>query len=734
MRKVFRSQTPIPETLRDEEVRAAKAALAKYYRLPVDERSRRRPPLNPKIWVSEFVRDALSRIFLSKCAYCELPVGTNQHGDVSHHRPIGNATGIQDRRSEPVSSDYYSWFAYEWENLFLSCAACNRSKQSFFPLHGPRARLRCTWSEAETSERALLINPCRLEPRKHLRFWIDGTVTGKDEVGRVTVDVFSLNRQDLTHDRMHKFQLCLSALKRGREDRQAFESFRQELREDAPFSGAAQIAFLDLVSEFATMVDLPKPSFRTVVDDVIRIAMAADNDQWQQLLGVATSSSPQRDGIPKLMFAEVNTLRMVRSRWAPRTSQLRRVSIRNFKGVSQLDLQIPLVLPGETGAPCMMLLGENSTGKSTTLQAIALALMGQAMRSRMGVLAEDFLPREVSGWQLDDTVAPEVILEFDTGEPIRLHIDPLTKQFIGNEQPTMVLFAFGSRRFFGKDIVRRQHASTLRSLFDPFAKLQHPGSWLQSLRSEDFNALARAMREVLVLQEDDSIERDQEGRLFVRAHGRDTPLERLSDGYRSLMAMVLNVMRGMLDEWGNLENARGLVLIDEVETHLHPRWKLRVVSALRRAMPNVQFVATTHDPLCLRGMRGGEVQVLVRNDDQQIQVLTGLPDVRGLRAEQLLTSDYFGLSSTADPDVEDALERLALPISALSVSTNRDKDALRAFQWFGDTPVEQIVNEALKRFIDEAVASSEIDRGQVREAAVNDVLERLHMLRRQRRL
>ncbi|KEH15374.1 AAA ATPase, putative, partial [Medicago truncatula] len=397
----------------------------------------------------------------------------------------------------------------------------------------------------------------------------------------------------------------------------------------------------------------------------------------------------------------------------PRTSQIRRVSIRNFKGVPLLDLDIPPAQPSDIDAPCMMLLGENSTGKSTTLQAIALALMGEKMRDRMGAAAEDFLPREDSGWQLDDTVTPEVTIEFDTGEPVRLSIDPIAKRFIGEEHPATILFSFGSRRFFGKDLVRRQAASSLKSLFDPFAKLQHPGRWIQSLGNEDFNALARAMREVLVLQEEDRIERDEEGRLFVRAHGRDSPLEKLSDGYRSLMAMVLDVMRGMLEEWGDLENARGIVLVDEVETHLHPRWKLRVMSALRRAMPNVQFIATTHDPLCLRGMRGGEVQVLIRDGNHQIQVLTGLPDVRGLRAEQLLTSDYFGLSSTADPDVESALERLALPIDARSADANIDQETLRPFRLIGDTPIDQIANEALRRFVEEAASSRQIDRSRV---------------------
>lgn len=731
MRKVVRPPTSIPQNLHNDEAREAKEALSKHYRLPVEERYRRRPPLNPKIWASKHIRDALTTVFLSKCAYCETPLDSKESGDVSHHRPTGNAIGIRDRKADATSTDYYSWFAYEWNNLFLSCSECNRSKRNIFPLNGPRARLRCTWSEAETSEQALFINPCRSEPRKHLRFWADGTVTGADEVGRTTIDVLSLDRPHLTYARAQKFQLCLSALEHGRRDWQMFENFRQELLDAAPFSGAARIAIFYLLSDFAARVSLPKPSFRTVVEDAIRIAMATNDEQWRQLLELATSSAQHRDH-HGFSILEEYAPKEVRS-WKPRASQLRHISIRNFKGISQLDLEIPLTHSDETGSPCMMLLGENSTGKSTALQAIALALMGEKMRPRIGVSAEDFLPREVSGWQLDDTVTPEVILEFDIGDPVRFHIDPLTKRFLGDEQPTMMLFAFGSRRFFGKDSIRRQRASVLRSLFDPFVKLQHPGRWIQGLDSEDFNALARAMREVLVLQDDDRIGRDGEGRLFVHAHGRDTPLEGLSDGYRSLMAMVLDVMRGMLEEWGDLENARGLVLIDEVETHLHPRWKLRVMSALRRAMPNVQFIATTHDPLCLRGMRDREVQVLVRYDDQQIGVLTGLPDVRGLRAEQLLTSDYFGLSSTADPEVEIALERLALPAGARQISANKDHEALRSFQWLGDTPFEQIVNEALKRFIEETIAATKIDRGQVREAAVNDVLARLRALRAERR-
>ena len=724
MRKVNRGGATLPEILHGDEVRAAKAALAEHYRLDPQERARRRPPLNVKIWTSATVRQQVSGVFLSKCAYCETPLDISNSGDVSHHRPPGNAVGFREQ-SDVASPDHYSWFAYEWDNIFLSCVACNRAKRNLFPVQGPRARLRSSWAEAENGEEALLVNPCRVEPRKHMRFGADGSVGGADEVGRVTVEVFNLNRSDLTQARAQTFRQCFGWLGEGRTDEERLDGFRRALLDEAPFCGAMRIIFFELLSDFNPSANLPKPSFRTIVDDAIQTSKVASDKQWRELVDHAESGAPLLD---RNSWSLIDEQRMPRFQWEPRTSQLRRVRIRNFKGVAKLDLEIPHADPDETGAPCMMLLGENSTGKSTTLQAIALAMMGSPMRARMGVLPEDFLPREVSGWQLDDTVMPEVILDFDTGEPVRLQIDPLTKRFIGDEQPTMMLMSFGSRRFFGKEGVRRQPASTLRSLFDPFAKLQHPGRWLQGLPPDAFDALARALREVLVLQPQDRIGRDEEGRLFVHAHGRDTPLERLSDGYRSLIAMVLDIMRDMLKAWGDLENARGLVLIDEIETHLHPRWKLRVVSALRKAMPNVQFVATTHDPLCLRGMRADEVQVFVRDEAHRIEVLSGLPDVRGLRAEQLLTSDYFGLASTADPDVESALEHLALPAGIRSQSRDEDIRALQAFKWLGDTPVEQIVNEALRRFVDEG-AGSPLDRGQLREAAVTGVLTRLRALR-----
>ena len=57
---------------------------------------------------------------------------------------------------------------------------------------------------------------------------------------------------------------------------------------------------------------------------------------------------------------------------------------------------------------------------------------------------------------------------------------------------------------------------------------------------------------------------------------------------------------------------------DEIETHLHPAWKLEIVTRLRRVFLRLHFLATTHDPLCLRGLQSGEVVVLRRSGRRHI--------------------------------------------------------------------------------------------------------------------
>ena len=93
------------------------------------------------------------------------------------------------------------------------------------------------------------------------------------------------------------------------------------------------------------------------------------------------------------------------------------------------------------------------------------------------------------------------------------------------------------------------------------------------------------------------------------------PFSALSDGQRNMIAMVgdLAFKAAQLNPHLGpdvLGKTPGIVLIDELDLHLHPRWQRHVVEDLRRIFPEVQFIATTHSPFIVQTMRDGEVRPL----------------------------------------------------------------------------------------------------------------------------
>jgi len=93
---------------------------------------------------------------------------------------------------------------------------------------------------------------------------------------------------------------------------------------------------------------------------------------------------------------------------------------------------------------------------------------------------------------------------------------------------------------------------------------------------------------------------------------RALPFRMLSDGERNMLAMVADIARraAILNphlEERALTQTPGIVLIDEIDLHLHPRWQRRVVDNLRETFPNLQFIATTHSPFIIQSLRAGEL-------------------------------------------------------------------------------------------------------------------------------
>jgi hypothetical protein len=94
-------------------------------------------------------------------------------------------------------------------------------------------------------------------------------------------------------------------------------------------------------------------------------------------------------------------------------------------------------------------------------------------------------------------------------------------------------------------------------------------------------------------------------RFAVKLNGEEFDVQQLSDGYQTMIGLTLDLCSRFATANPQLSNpleAEAIVLIDEVDLHLHPRWQMRVVQDLLRTFSNTQFILTTHSPVVLEGV------------------------------------------------------------------------------------------------------------------------------------
>lgn len=729
MRRISRPTVP-PSYFQSQRIVQENRQLLVYLRREPDERRQRRDNLNEDLFHDYELRESLVQLFAGKCAFCETPIGGDGH--VLHLRPLHFVEGAP-------NDDYYLWLAFEWRNIFYACIECLKAKGSQFPLDGDRADYLATFDEVEEQESRLLIDPTVEDPGRHLRFLTTGQCYPLSREGAATIELFNLNRDRLVSRRLELMRRLVDGL--NTEDKDDSRDFARELLMSRAPHVAALHNFLRRVVAFwqPAGVDMRGTGDRFVrnLGVALRDSKSRESERFRQAVDAVIDEDRRAarawpDYVPRRAVDERS--RRARLRYPAAGNEISHIAIRSFKAIEHLDFDLKISRSDRAGAPCLMVLGENSAGKSSVLSAIALALIGrkEAMKFRK-VMPKLVRSIDTNRFDQHDAAPVEVDISFHLSEHRAVFsYDPARRQIHGNKEPTTIVLAYGPRRFF--DPKQRSHAegaaARVRTLFNPVATIPYPGDWLRKQTGQRFDEIASALRVVLALDDDDEliIEPDH---IAVRANGRVTPIDSLSEGYRSVFVMTVDIIRELLNHWDKLELAQAVVLIDELETHLHPRWKMQVMTALRRVLPRVQFIVTTHDPLCLRGMDDGEVEVLQRDENDRIRALNDLPSVGGMTAEQLLTSDYFGLSSTADPSTEIAFARLAGDVIRRSVSGDLDVAPAAATSelverlTIGDSPTEQIVQEALQQYLEKREARDGVLRPELRAEAVKAVVAAL---------
>jgi hypothetical protein len=596
----------------------------------------------PEIW--QAMRPTLLRLSHSKCAACESSDNTLT---VKHFRPL-------DRVVEDKSSPGYWWLAYDWRNMFVFCARCRHMQGSRFPIAGQRAQ---TPSHKLSEEEPLLLDPCADNPNVHLAFDDNGAVVGQTQRGRITIEIYGLNRETLVEARREAIEKKLSWPKRFlfekiggwsvREYERALEQLT--VHDEMEYAAAIRAA----VDRFA-LANTSTLAYWLEGRNLVSRAKKANPIGHAQIERLASEAAQK-----EVEYSVESTEDAHSAAFLAAQRRIERIEIRDFKSIETLSIKFPI--PQSEEQAWLMLLGENAMGKSSILQAVALALMGQAHANSLGLDARSFLRHNAK--------SPEGSVEIhltNLNSPVQMKFGKHMPGFqITPTEPKVLLLGYGATRLLPRPGLGESDLNKyirIKNLFDPTAPLNDADKWLSDkakVPQDKFEEVAGGLREALLMPPNVKPDRERGYVEFVSPHDR-MRLAELSDGYQSVIAMVADIAFCVFEKWESIKDAEGVVLLDEIEVHLHPRWKMTIVERLRRCFPRLSFIVTTHDPLCLRGLRKNEIMVLRRDAAGGISPLTEIPDLDGFRADQLLTSPLFDLVTTRGPQTEADRARYAM--------------------------------------------------------------------------
>ncbi|HSK79959.1 MAG TPA: AAA family ATPase [Thermoanaerobaculia bacterium] len=168
-------------------------------------------------------------------------------------------------------------------------------------------------------------------------------------------------------------------------------------------------------------------------------------------------------------------------------------------------------------------------------------------------------------------------------------------------------------------------------------------------------------------------------RVSVDDRAIELPATWLSDGYQAMLSWVADLLGHAFledpeaDPWG----LQGIVLLDEIDLHLHPTWQRRIIPLLRRVFPKLQFIVNTHSPLVLAGFERDEIILLKMQGGQVVQDPAEIePGV--LTASEIL-SNFFDVQRAGRPDLV-RKERRYVELKALGHPGEREREELRTLE------------------------------------------------------
>lgn len=388
-----------------------------------------------------------------------------------------------------------------------------------------------------------------------------------------------------------------------------------------------------------------------------------------------------------------------------------RLELENVKSFGEPQ-HLDLTTDGTRPARWTLILGENNVGKTTLLECLTRMRPDVANRfegdltGQRGCLPElaaeednSYLDRLVrNGADVDTRIVVDMVggftLDGAGGRPNPIRCEAAIERRAGKfhdadwngsmkrsiRQP--VVFAYGAGRHVRPTGADETIPDPVASLFDPAIELidaenvlqrldYHVAKFKQRGQRQRLKALTAMLAEILPDVEDASDIRinppataglgDMPYGVRVKTTHGEVPLSQLSLGYQTVTAWTVDIAWRLFNHYDKSDRPMrepAVVIVDEIDLHLHPRWQRELRAKLTTHFPNVQFIATAHSPLMAQDYLDQNLVLLQMDETEgQVQIINEPSVVKDWSVDQLLTSELFGLPSARSRETSAAVQR-----------------------------------------------------------------------------
>jgi hypothetical protein len=499
------------------------------------------------------------------------------------------------------------------------------------------------------------------------------------------------------------------------------------------FSSAAFDAFDD--RDFAM-----GECFSSILAQVFRVSSMEEKGELFTKPKLATNIPVTESSIADTE-ASLDLKRTLRSDSARRTLYIRGLELENIRCFERLKLSL-----GDEGGPFLttVILGDNAAGKSTILRSIALGLCPESDAvSLIKNLPGSFLRKGTERGSIilhvssadrsfEGLIRTTIEAPSSGGqEIIRQVTDPV--DFPWHE---VFVCGYGTHRASGRPLSPEGYDARLAvaTLFSDSSDLMNPEVVLLRRDPEVSSRLERILKQILLLDGQGSGVRRLSTGIELAGPWGSQPLMAVSDGYRSTSQWVLDYLGWQMFADRLQEGVMdGILLVDESEQHLHPRWQRYLLQRMRAQFGQTQIITSTHTPLIAAAVADvdrSQVVRLVASADGSVEAhIVEKEYLTGKRADQIL-GDAFGLITSKSPGSLAKIDRYTeLVSSPRNEAEEKELETLRNElddAWYsGDSAVTRAAEKVVSKVLDEMIDLGRENIGDGREIVDAHVKQRL---------